>query len=111
MESSRVDMCRVMLFKAACTAFSWPASTRVSGGREQRYGRISIKIEQMDWAGEGLPDGAVKDGLKAQLCQGRALDVLVSIDLSGALAALLVCDGSHLLLGQLADFLGIITLI
>lgn len=60
---------------------------------------------------EYAPDGAVKDSLEIHLCQGRALDILVGLDIFRARQTSRVCNGRHPLLGQLLDRLPVITLV
>lgn len=57
------------------------------------------------------PDGIIKDGLQAQLCQSRALGVLECVDILGARQPPRVRDGGHPLLGQLVDRLLVVPLI
>lgn len=47
-----------------------------------------------------IPNGLIKDALQVALCEGRALEVLLRLDLLGDHDCLLVLDGGHLLLAQ-----------
>jgi hypothetical protein len=46
------------------------------------------------------PNRLVKDALQVSLCERRALEVLLRLDLLGDHDCLLVLDGGHLLLAQ-----------
>ncbi len=52
------------------------------------------------WSRKDAPDGLVKDALQVALCEGRALEVLLRLDLLGDHDGLLVLNGRHLLLAQ-----------
>ena len=55
------------------------------------------------WGGRDAlyaPDGLVEDALQVALCERRALEVLLRLDLLGDHDGLLVLDGRHLLLPQ-----------
>lgn len=47
-----------------------------------------------------MPNGLVEDALEIPLSEGRALEVLLRLDLLGDLDGLLILDGGHLLLPQ-----------
>lgn len=47
-----------------------------------------------------VPNGLIENALQVALCQGRALEVLLCLDLLGDHDGLFVLDGRHLLLPQ-----------
>ena len=55
-----------------------------------------------------LPDSLVKDALEVPLRQGRALEVLVRLNLLGAHERLVVRDGLHPLLAQRLERVGVL---
>lgn len=53
------------------------------------------------------PNSLVEHRLQVSLRQSRALEVLDGLDLLGTVERLLVCNGSHSLLGEAANRVGI----
>lgn len=59
------------------------------------------------WASAGIPDGLVKNTFQVPLGQSRALEILVSLDVLGALQRLIVRYRLHPLLSETLQSLGV----
>lgn|SRR5690242_2471233 len=81
-----------------CTCSSSSAATVEGEGSGRRWVLLALKhgLERSIYT----PNRLVEDALQVALCEGRALEVLLRLDLLGDHDCLLVLDGGHLLLAQ-----------
>lgn len=81
------------------TMQQWSALGSTSGPQEL--------FHPCGWASAGIPDGLVEDTFQVPLGQSRALEVLVSLDILGALQRLIVRYRLHPLLSETLQSLGV----
>jgi len=76
----------------------------IQNGTFSHVSSSKLVLEECD-----SPNSLIEYRLQVSLCQSRALEVLDGLDLLGTVKGLLVCDGSHPLLGQATNRVGIFT--